>query len=109
MFVLANAFSLKMLDRSLHEIIVEPLTMKDVRKLLRTNPWISVVGHESTANLFTKILGIPVPCVRGSYVIAPGDKLIVGLLGNGRLPEGKVLTDEELKGIEIDWRLVRWA
>ena len=109
LLIIANAFSLKMIERKLHEIIIEPISVKSIKTMLNAQPWISIVGHESTAKLFSKILGVPVPYNRCTLEWKFPDKLIVGLLNGDRLPEGKFLSDDDLVDIEVDWRLIKWA
>lgn len=106
--VIANTFTLRTLSREFHEVTVEPVSTTEIKRLLRERPYYSVVGHESTARVFSAILGVDVPYNREDYRLQPGDLLIVGIL-NSRLPEGIVLSEEELESIDIDWRLIRWA
>ncbi|HOQ51904.1 MAG TPA: DUF1874 domain-containing protein [Candidatus Atribacteria bacterium] len=105
---LANAFSLKMLekDASRTTIDVFPVTIKEVKELL-TTPFISIIGHEGTAQLFTELLGVYVEVNRVSYEMKNGDTLVVGLPSGGRLPEGKVLSKEELEALQLDWFIVK--
>jgi len=61
-------------------------------------PIISIVGHQSTANLLSQILGVEIPVNRVDYRLTEYDLLLVFTLPT-RLPEGKVLMDEELRQI----------
>jgi len=63
---------------------------------------ISAIGHQSTAQVLSKLLGFEVPAQRISIELDKGDVAIAFAL-DYRLPEGKVLPDEELKRI-IDER-----
>ncbi|MCL7388729.1 MAG: DUF1874 domain-containing protein [Thaumarchaeota archaeon] len=63
---------------------------------------ISAIGHQTTAQVLSKLLGFEVPAQRISVEFDKGDVAIAFAL-DFRLPEGKVLSDEELKRI-IDER-----
>ena len=63
----------------------------------------SAVGHDSTAALLSSILVIPVSTNRIAVRLRPGDRA-VALKLEGRLPEGRVLSEEELR--TIPFRLI---
>lgn len=63
---------------------------------------VSCVGHESTAKLFSVQAGTEVRANRCNVTLQPGDKLLIGQV-MGRLPEGVVLTEEQLRGVEVRW------
>jgi len=106
MIVISSAFSLKMVDYEFVELICVKVTPEEVKKIIKGERIHSVVGHKETAELFSRILGIHVEFNRKEYKMLPGDTLIVGM-PHGRLPEGYVLSEEELQSIEIDWRQVK--
>lgn len=114
-FVISNTFSLRMLQYCFHELTFEPVPEGCVREILQRvaqeNPenLLSIVGHESTAKLFSEVLGIEVPANRTNYTFQVGDALIVGVPNTPRLPEGKVLSKEELEKLGIQWWLVKFA
>jgi len=106
--VLANAFSVNMLDLKPNDsrtIVLQfrRTTIDFVRKYV---PYMarhgveiySVIGHESTAKLLSSILGIDVPVNRAEYKYSYNDIVIVFTVPY-RLPEGKVLSEEELQEI----------
>ena len=101
---LSNAFSLSMLpERSNHifdmcttEVPVEAI----IGELDRNEDFISVVGHETTADLFSKILGRLVLPNQQSIVLEQSDVLIVGQYSGPRLPEGATELPE---GAKIRW------
>jgi len=66
---------------------------------------VSAVGHESTAKLLSQLLGIEIPVNRIEIKIEYGDKLIVFQLLQ-RLPEGKVLSEEELRQLQFRFLIV---
>lgn len=114
-FVISNTFSLRMLQYCFHELIFEPIpegcVAEILKRVVQSEPekFISIVGHESTAKLFSRTLGIDIPANRVDYEFKLGDNLFVGVPDIRRLPEGKVLDYEELKSIGIQWWLVRFA
>jgi hypothetical protein len=72
----------------------------------------SCVGHESTAKVFSVLLGRDIPFNREAISLEKGDELYVGALFTPdgkpfRPPEGQVLTLEALKEVVISWRCIR--
>lgn len=79
---------------------LKTITLQDAKDLLskaggRVN---SAVGHQSTADLLTTLLGVDVPVHRQQYAQAAGEVALVFKL-NGRAPEGQILTHEEVEEI----------
>jgi hypothetical protein len=97
--VLANAFSLSMLPMSSAETIlrVKEVGIEEIKELLAKG-FESAVGHESTAAFLTKLLGIEVKAERKQITIDTNTVLVVFQLLS-RLPEGRVLTEEELRAV----------
>lgn len=71
----------------------------DEAKELLSKGFVSAIGHEGTAQLLTKLLGIPIPSNRIAVYMQKGDVGIHFFLKQ-RLSEGKVLTEEELKSLQ---------
>ena len=89
-------------DFTRHSVVwvrMRQTTVEEVKELLRTATWESAVGHESTASLLTKIIGIEVPMRRVAVNVKPGDTVVHFALKT-RLPEGRVLSEEELRQID---------
>jgi len=80
-----------------HTITVQPVTCEEARSIL-SGGYVSAVGHEGTAQVLSALLGIVVPPNRIAVEMRPGDEA-VHLAITARLPEGRVLTAEELAGI----------
>jgi hypothetical protein len=97
--VLANAFSLSMLPMSSAETIlrVKEVGIEEVKELL-AGGFESAIGHESAAAFLTKLLGIEVKAERKQITIDTNTVLVVFQLLS-RLPEGRVLTEEELRAV----------
>jgi hypothetical protein len=102
--VLCNAFSLSMLSSTEATIHVKEVDIKEVRKLLAEG-FESAIGHESTANVLKQLLGVEVKAERRQVVLTPDNVLLVFQLLS-RLPEGKILTEEELLKMNYKFYLV---
>ena len=86
-------------------IKIEKISEEMVKEILRKQEFVSAIGHESTARLISNKLGIQVPANRIQIKVKKGDKIVVLQLLQ-RLPEGKILTEEELQQIPIQWFMV---
>ncbi len=95
----SNAFSLNMLGQPLPQqgrtIKVRPISLEEVKNLLREGEYISAVGHPATAEVMSALLGVEVPPNRVSITLSPGDRVVIFQLAV-RLGEGQVLTAEEV-------------
>ena len=79
----------------------------DEARVVLADGFQSAVGHQGTADVLSAVLGVHVPFNRQAIVMQPGDKAVVFRLKT-RLPEGVVLTAEELQQLEYDlWLLER--
>jgi hypothetical protein len=94
--VLLNAVSMTMIPNG-GNISAEPISVEEVRKLVKSGVQIeSYIGHAGTAQLVSQLLGIEVPTNRAMFVAKePSEAIIVSI--TERLPEGKVLSREELE------------
>lgn len=71
----------------------------------RIEGWQSAIGHESTAQIMSELLGREIPVNRMQYKQQVGDRAIVFKL-KGRPPEGKILSAEEIEEIGYSWGLL---
>jgi len=94
---ISNSFSLRMVNELGASVLVEKTSPEEIG----TYALSSVVGHEGTAQIYSAILGREIPVNRQQLTDITGI-LFVGQLMT-RLPEGKVLTAEEMKAIPIRW------
>jgi hypothetical protein len=80
------------------------------RKALEQGQLQSAVGHEGTAQLLSRLLGIEIKAERRSVYLKTGDTAIHFFLKE-RLPEGKILSEEELSRLPywLVWSEVREA
>ncbi len=103
MFII-NAFSASMITLPAR-VEFEEITLQEARIL--AGGAISAVGHKDTAELFTALLGTPVPCQRVSVSLKEGSPALLGQLsgpdGPVRLPEGSTTLP---KGSKITWIFV---
>ena len=77
--------------------VINTITIDEAKKVLGSN-FISAIGHESTAKLLSELLGISIPMNRITVKAEYNDIIIVLALKN-RIPEGKVLSKEEIEQI----------
>lgn len=80
-------------------IKVKRISAEEVKKLLREEKFVSAIGHEATARFLSKLLGIEIEMNRKTVFVKPGDKGI-HLFLKERLPEGKILSEEEMKNVK---------
>jgi hypothetical protein len=72
--------------------------IEEITRRMTRDGFISAVGHEGTAQLLSQILGISIPTSRISVKMETGDIAVVFRVLE-RLPEGRVLTKEELEKV----------
>jgi len=85
-------------------VVMEKISVEEAKQILTNNPFVSAIGHEATAKLLSQLLGIVIPANRISIFFEPDDIGIHFFLKT-RLPEGKILTAEELQ--KLDFWLVK--
>jgi len=85
-------------------VLIQKITKEQAADILKNTPFISAVGHESTAQLLTSLLGVIVPMNRIAISMKNGDMAIHFVLRE-RLPEGKVLSLDELKNLQYQFYL----
>jgi len=95
---LCNSFTLSMITPDLLNagvvIKASPISLEEAKSLLQQG-FVSAVGHESTAKVLSVLLGTEVPFNRVQIAIT-GEDIIVSFQFMVRLPEGKVLGEEEV-------------
>jgi hypothetical protein len=82
-----------------------PLDPERARAVL-AGGFTSAVGHSGAAQLLAALLGVEVPVCRVAVAMRPGDRaLVLRLLG--RLPEGAVLSAEQLRALPCELGLLK--
>ena len=103
--ILANAFSLSMLPSQPETLIkVSEISEEQARQLL-TNDFESAIGHESTVNFLSKKFSVEIKANRKQIKLDDDTLLLVVQLMQ-RLPEGKVLSEEEIAKIPVKFYIV---
>ena len=106
--VLANAFSINMLSRECELLEFRKVNIEKVKEILQKHDFESAIGHKSTTNFLSKLLNVEIKANRVPIKIDDDTVLIVAQL-KARLPEGKVLTEEEIAKIPIEFWIVSKA
>ncbi len=80
-----------------------PLSPQQARERL-LGGFISAIGHLDSARFLSELLGLAVPVDRISITMEPGEQALVLRL-RSRLPEGKILTSDEMARFpyELGW------
>ena len=81
-----------------------PIAIAQARELLKGG-FQSAVGHAGSAQFLTAQLGMDVPVNRVAIEMQPGDRAIVLRL-KARLPEGTVLSEEEMQALPFELGLL---
>lgn len=88
------------------EYVLKDITLEEARKMVLENELDSAIGHDATSKVMTALLGVEVPVNRQMFCQQPGQKALVFKL-NGRLPEGKILTVEEIQEIGYKFQILK--
>jgi hypothetical protein len=83
----------------------EEITLEEAREWLTAEGFDSAIGHQSTADIMSTLLGVPVPVNRKTFIQTPGSQAIVFKLKD-RAPEGVILTAEQIQAIGYTWGLL---
>jgi len=82
-----------------------PLTIEQAKHLL-VQPYDSAIGHQATAEVLSKLLGLTVLVKRQAIHMQPNDQAIVFRLLE-RIPEGKILSKQELTALPFELGLIK--
>lgn len=100
--LLGNAFSLNMIQGN-KTLKTRVLDVEDVQDILKERAVVSVVGHDTTAVIFSSMLGSHIPSNRTTVKLEAGDDFIVGQYKGPRLEEGSTSLPD---GASIEWIMV---
>lgn len=81
------------------------ISLADAKGLVEKNPLDSAIGHTSTAEIMTELLGIEIPVNRQNFRQEVGQQALIFKL-NSRPPEGKILTRDEIEEIGYKFQLL---
>jgi hypothetical protein len=81
------------------QVLLTRISVDEAKQLLKQG-FVSAVGHEGTAQLLSKILGVNIPANRVSVWMEKGDVGVHFFLKT-RLPEGAVLSEEQLSKLSF--------
>ena len=99
MLYVLNSATLPLAGGKKYLIKAREISVEEASELLKSEPFISAVGHEATAKALSNVFGVEIPFNRVQITLQPGDKLISIILKK-RLPEGAILkTVEELEQV----------
>lgn len=102
--VIANAFSVNMLDRYaklfFNQVSVEE-AKREVQEAAREGRLYSIVGHEGTAKLLSKLFEVEIPVNRENFKLTNDDDLLLVAVIPFRLAEGQVLSEEQIKQLSF--------
>lgn len=102
---LLNVFTFSMIDCFPIQVSAHEITLDEAKALILRG-FESFVGHDGAAKMYTAVLGVEVPMNRVSTKLKGGDVALIGQYMGPRLPEGKVLSLEEMKAAPMKWLLV---
>jgi hypothetical protein len=77
-----------------------PITLEDVKTIVKNREVVSFIGHEATANLLSQLLHVEVPVNRSMYDPQPGDLAVVVRLKK-RLERPEDVKNVRLEDIEF--------
>ena len=72
------------------------VSLDEAREFVKDGNFVSAVGHKSTAELLSELLGVNIECNRIFVDMKPGDEAIAVQFLE-RIAEGRVLSKEELE------------
>jgi hypothetical protein len=81
------------------------ITLGQARSLIADREIISAVGHQSTADILTTLLGREIPVNRIEFT-QPRESAAIVFKLRGRPPEGAVLTAEQVQAIGYDLKIL---
>ena len=85
---------------------LQNISLQEAQALVQQhNDILSAVGHQSTADILTTLLGVQVPMNRIMFEQEVGQKALIFKL-NGRPEEGKILTQQEIKELGYKFQLL---
>ena len=84
---------------------LETISLEQAQQLVQAAELDSAIGHQSTADAMTELLNVPVNMHRQMFEQEIGQQALVFKL-NGRPPEGKIMTREDLDTMGYSWKVL---
>ena len=114
MLYVLNSFSVNLITKLIDEmtevhLVFREIDENEVKELLRENDYISAIGHEGMSSFLSQRLNVEIPFNRVFVSLNKEDSAIVAQLVGSRLPEGSILSREELEKIGVKFYLVKVA
>jgi len=102
MLYVLNALIVPINFDELNEIQVKfkKISIEEAKEIVKKAEWESAIGHEATAKVLSQLLEIEIPAQRRTVFFEKGNRGIHFFLKQ-RLPEGVVLSEEELKKLDF--------
>jgi len=85
--------------------VMQTISLDQAKALIDNQEVLSAVGHESTAQILTNLLEVEIPVNRIQFEQQCGQTALVFKL-NGRAPEGKILSAEEVEAIGYSFKTI---
>ena len=86
---------------------VVPVTLACAQRIVKDHPFLSAVGHQSTAEIMTELLQQEVAMNRITVEPEVGDRFLCFKLDN-RPPEGAILDRDTLEAIGFSWVIMQY-
>jgi len=93
---ISNALSISMIPCG-GQLKIIPVSLEQVKQLIKDRAIKSYVGHSGTAKLLSVLLNTEVPTNREMFQFNWENNTLIVFSMMTRLPEGKELTEEEIK------------
>lgn len=82
------------------------ISLEEVKSLISSNNgFTSGIGHQSTANIISSLIGADVPMNRINVYMEQGDKALCFKLDK-RPEEGSILSVEQIQELGFSWKLL---
>lgn len=85
---------------------IKTISLEKAKELIKNANVLSAIGHQSTADIVSELLEIPVSMNRIMYTQEVGDIALCFKL-KGRPEEGKILTAEEIEAIGYEFKTMK--
>ena len=84
---------------------LKDITLEQAQDLVHNNDILSAIGHQSTADILTTLLGTTIPMNRIMFEQQEGQKALIFKLLS-RPEEGKILTQQEIEEIGYKFQIL---